>query len=145
MNLSEQYAEALNNLLYTLKLIKADGGMIEGVPAESLFQFARSEITGLSQGFRTKDECFLCNDCCIVPMAIVPLQGRDGGIIRPLRYGVKYKGQPCWWLRKDKDDFKCTLHNSGEKPYTCFAYQCNSREELRNIIENAGKGDTGGK
>jgi hypothetical protein len=145
MTLSEQYADALNNLLYYLKLIKTDGGMIDGVPAESLLQFARSEITGLSQGFKTKDECLFCNDCCILPMAIVPAQGPDGGVARPLRYAVKYKEQPCWWLRKAKDDFRCSLHATGEKPYTCFSYQCTSREELMNIIQNAGKGDTGGK
>jgi len=145
MNLNEQYADALNNLLYYLKLIKADNGMIEGVPAVSYFNFAKSEINGLQQGFQTKDECVNCSDCCVLPQAIVNLQGPDGGVIRPLKYGLKHRNQPCWWLRKNGEGYKCSLHATGEKPFTCLGYQCTSRQDLKEKIENAEKGATGGK
>jgi hypothetical protein len=140
MNLSEQYAEKLNDLLYVLKIAKVAGGMIEGVPALSLFNFAKSEIQGLQVGFQTKDECMWCSDCCILPLAIIPLQGPDGGLIRPLKYGLKHRNQPCWWLRKTDEGFKCALHDTKEKPYTCFAYQCESRIKLKEIMDNAEKG-----
>lgn len=134
MNLQEAYADALNNLLWTLKAMKASGQMVDGVPVGSLFNFARSEIFGLAQGFREKDECKGCADCCIKPQAIVPIQGIDGGVVRPLRYGLKHRRQFCWWLRQTPEGFKCALHASGEKPFTCYAYQCESREKLEEKI-----------
>ncbi len=138
MGLSEEYADNLNNLLYALKAMKASGS-IDGVPAVMLFNFALSEINSLSLGFREKEECKDCSDCCIKPPAVVPLQGIDGGVIRPLRYGIKYRRQPCWWLRDSPEGFKCAIHASGEKPYTCFAFQCESREKLEEKISNSEK------
>ena len=139
MGLSEQYADNLNNLLYTLKAMKASGEMVDGIPITMLFNFAKSEIHGLGQGFQGKEECKGCADCCIKPPALVPLQGIDGGLIRPLKYGIKYRRQPCWWLRDSSEGFKCAIHNSGEKPFTCFAFLCESREKLEEKISNSEK------
>ena len=139
MNLQEQYADALNNLLWTLKTLKSSGEMVDGVPVSMLFESAKSEINGLAQGFREKDECKNCSDCCVKPPAIVPAQGMDGGVVRPLRYTIKHKRQPCWWLRDSKDGFRCSLHDTGEKPYTCYSYQCISREDLEEKISNSEK------
>jgi hypothetical protein len=139
MNLNETYADALNNLLWTLKTIKGSGTMVEGIPSDLYFNFAMSEIKGLLQGFQTKDECINCSDCCIKPPAIVPKKGIDGGVIRPLQYELKYRRQPCWWLRQDKEGYKCSLHDTGEKPFTCFSFQCESRGRLEEIISNTEK------
>ena len=137
----EQYATALDNLLVTLRNLKASGLMVEGVPTEALFNFARSEISGLAQGFKTKDECQGCADCCVAPIAIVPAQGLDGGVARPLSYVLKRQRQPCGWLRGSQaGGFKCILHASKEKPFTCFSYQCASRVDLESRISNAEKG-----
>lgn len=138
MSLSEEYASNLNNLLYTLRAMKASG-MVDGIPTMMLFNFARSEINGLAKGSQTKDECKGCADCCIKPPAIVPLQGMDGGVIRPLKYGLKYQRQPCWWLRETPEGFKCAIHNSGEKPFTCYSFLCESREKLEENISNSEK------
>ena len=140
MNLVEQYADALNSLLYALKAMKASGEMVDGIPVTMFFNSAKSEINGLAQGFVEKDECKGCSDCCIKPPAIVPAQGMDGGVVRPMRYAMKYRRQPCWWLRDSEDGFKCSLHDTGEKPYTCYSYQCESREKLEENISNSEKG-----
>lgn len=140
VNLSEQYAEALDNLLARLKMIKASGSMIDGMPTDSLFNFAKSEINSLQQGYKVKDECKNCSDCCIKPPAVVPLEGIDGGVIRPLRYGLKHLRQPCWWLRQDDEGFKCVLFKSNERPFTCVSYTCESRAKLEEIISNSEKG-----
>jgi len=141
LNLNEQFAEQLQDLLYTLKLIKAGGGLIDGIPAESYFNFARSEIFGLSQGFQIKDECKECNPppCCIAPQAIIPAQGPDGGLARPMRYVMKYRFQPCPWLRDGSKGFKCSLHATGEKPFTCYGFLCSSPEKLKKTVEKAEK------
>lgn len=140
-SLNEQFAEHLQNLLYILKLIKAGAGLIDGVPAGSYFNFARSEIYALSQGLQMKDECKECLTpvCCIAPQAIVPAQGPDGGLARPLRYVLKYRNQPCWWLRDSPEGFGCTIHSTGEKPFTCYGYVCESPEKLRESVEEAEK------
>ncbi len=147
VTLSEQYAESLDNLLNVLRMVKASGQMVDGVPSESLFNFTKSEINGVAGGFRPKDECKGCSDCCVKPVAIVPLAGIDGGVKRPLQYGIKYRRQPCWWLRQKDGNFICALHDSKQKPYTCYAYQCVSRENLEETIGNAEKGipTNGGK
>lgn len=141
MSLNEQFAEHLQDLLYTLKLIKAGGGLIDGIPANSYFNFAKSEIFALSQGFKIKDECKGCNPppCCIAPQAIVPAQGPDGGLARPMRYVMKYRQQPCPWLRDTAEGFKCTIHSTGEKPFTCYGYICDTPEKLREAVEKAEK------
>lgn len=141
INLSEQYADTLNSLLWTLKAMKASGEMVDGVSVAMLFNFAKSEIFGLGQGFKEKDECKGCSDCCIKPPAIVPVQGVDGGVVRPLRYAMKYRRQPCWWLRESVEGFRCSLHATGEKPYTCLTFQCESREKLEENISKAEKGE----
>lgn len=137
LSLNEQYAENLQGLLYTLKLIKAGGGLVDGIQAGSYFNFARSEIFASSQGFQTKDECKGCNPpaCCISPQALVPAQGPDGGLARPMRYVLKYRNQPCPWLRDGTEGFKCSIHDTSEKPFTCFQYLCTSPEELRKALE----------
>jgi len=140
LTLSERYAEALDNLLVVMRNLKASGQMVEGVPTESLFNFAKSEINGLAQGFKTKDECKDCFLCCVAPQAIVPAQGLDGGVARPLRYTLKHRRQPCQWLRGNGEGFKCSLHASGEKPFTCLSFQCTSRANLETLISNAEKG-----
>lgn len=137
VSLNEQFAEQLQDLLYTLKLIKAGGGLIEGMPANSYFNFARSEISGLSQGFQSKDECKGCVDCCIKPQAVVPEQGPDGGLARPMRYVMKHRRQFCWWLRQTSEGYRCVLHDTGEKTFTCYSYQCSSREDLEKKISDA--------
>jgi len=141
LNLNEQFAEDLQNLLYHLKLIKAGGGLIDGIPANSYFNFARSEIFALSQGFRTKEECKGCLKpaCCISPQAIVPAQGPDGGLARPMRYIMKNRNQPCGWLRDGPKGFKCVLHSTGEKPFTCLNFLCSTPEKLRRSVEKAEK------
>ena len=141
MSLNEQFAENLQDLLYNLKLIKAGGGLIDGIPAESYFNFARSEIFALSKGFITKDECKGCNPpvCCIAPQAIIPAQGPDGGLARPMRYVMKYRLQPCWWLRDGAEGFKCVLHSTGEKPFTCYGFLCSSPEKLEASVRKAEK------
>jgi hypothetical protein len=141
MTLSEQFAGALDNLLDVLRMIKASGEMIDGVPSASLFNFAKSEINGLAQGFQTKEECKDCSDCCVAPQALVPEQGIDGGVARPLRYILKHRRQPCNWLRGSvKDGFICALHDTKQKPFTCFSFQCTSRANLEELISNAEKG-----
>ena len=142
MTLGEQYAQALDNLLNVLRMVKASGQMVDGVPSESLFNFAKSEINALFQGTKTKGECSGCSHCCIAPQAIVPLQGIDGGVIRPLQYGLKQRRQPCWWLRQENGAFKCCLHATNEKPFTCLGYLCTSRQDLENLISNAEKGSS---
>lgn len=144
-HLSEEFAENLNNLLATLRTMKASGSHIDGVPTEMLFNFARSEISGLRQGTQVGKECKKCvgAECCVLPPAIVPAQGLDGGVVRPLRYIATYKEQPCWWLRQRENGFKCVLHDSGEKPFTCYAFTCGSREALRKKIREKEE-DNGG-
>lgn len=139
MSLNEQFAENLQDLLYTLKLIKAGGGLIDGIPANSYFNFAKSEIYALGEGFKIKDECKECPTpaCCISPQAIVPAQGPDGGLARPMRYVMKYRNQPCGWLRDGPEGYKCSLHDTGEKPFTCFTYVCDTPEKLRGAVEEA--------
>lgn len=134
MSLNEKFAEQLQDLLYTLKLIKYAGNLVDGVPAISYFNFAKSEIVALHNGTMTKDECKGCSDCCILPRAVVPAAGPDGGLARPMRYAMKYEGQPCWWLRSSSEGFKCALHDTGEEPFTCLSYVCSSPEELRATV-----------
>uniref|UniRef100_A0A6M3L6G6 Uncharacterized protein n=1 Tax=viral metagenome TaxID=1070528 RepID=A0A6M3L6G6_9ZZZZ len=145
MTLAEQYAQALDDLLNVLMMVKASGDMVDGMPSSGFFNFAKSEITGLAQGFQTKEECKGCSDCCVKPMAVVPLQGIDGGLIRPLRYGLKYRFQPCWWLRQKDGAFLCALHDTKQKPFTCYSYQCSSRANLEAFISNAEKGTPSSK
>ena len=133
-DLNEQFAWALDNLLAVLRTMKASGSAINGISTEILFNFAKSEINGLAHGVRTKDECLNCSDCCIKPPAVIPVQGIDGGLIRPLRYGLKFSRQPCWWLRQENGNFKCAIHASGEKPFTCLSFQCESRDKLEENI-----------
>lgn len=141
MTLSEQYSQALDNLLSVLRMLKDSGQFIDGVPTEMLFTFAKSEINGLAQGFKTKDECKSCTLplCCVAPPAIIPAQGIDGGLARPLKYVLKYRRQPCVWLRQTAEGFKCNLHETREKPFTCLAFLCTSRDELEKTISNAEK------
>jgi len=146
MTLAEQYAQALDDLLKVLMMVKASGDMVDGMPSSGFFNFAKSEINGLAQGFQTKEECKGCADCCIAPQAIIPAQGIDGGVVRPLRYILKHRRQPCPWLRGSvKDGFKCVLHETKEKPYTCYSYQCSSRANLEAFISNAEKGTPNSK
>jgi len=123
-------------------MVKASGDMVDGMPSSGFFNFAKSEITGLAQGFQTKEECKGCSTpmCCIAPMAIIPAQGINGGVTRPLCYVLKYKWQPCPWLRRsDGVTFKCSLHESKEKPFTCYSYLCESPEKLKDLILKAGE------
>lgn len=133
MNLQEQYADNLNQLLWTLKAMQGSGETVDGVKVSMLFNFAKSEINALGQGLQTKEECLDCTPalCCVLPAAIVPAQGLDGSVVRPLRYTVKYQLQPCWWLRQGPEGFKCALFDSGERPYTCTAYLCKSKDTLK--------------
>ncbi len=103
--------------------MKFEGALIEGVPVGKLYAFAISEITGLAKGSQYKDECNGCNDCCFKPSAMVP------ALDNSKRYRLKPAGHPCWWLKWD-EAFKCSIHATGEKPFTCFAYQCESRDKV---------------
>ena len=127
-DLLNQYSRQLDDLLTTLGTMKVVGAEIEGISTAMLYSFAVSEIRGLAEGTRTKPECENCYDCCVTPSAIIPVQGIDGKLVKPRQYRFKPAGQPCWWLRKDGETYKCSLHDSGDKPYTCYCYLCGGKD-----------------
>lgn len=124
-----EFSDRLTGLLRVLSAMRCEGQNVEGVPIGTLYAFVISEVNSLARGPQFKDECKGCFDCCFKPQIMVPEMGGNGAPSVPRRFRLKPKGHPCWWLKWD-DEFKCSIHASGEKPFTCFAYQCESRDKV---------------